>query len=48
MPAALVEPLFITDPAEASLAPSNSGQESIAHGLLAAVEQYFSESRRSA
>jgi N-acetylmuramoyl-L-alanine amidase len=48
MPGALVEPLFITDPSEASLAASSRGQEAIARGLLAAVEQYFSESRRSA
>jgi N-acetylmuramoyl-L-alanine amidase len=48
MPGALVEPLFITDPSEASLAASSRGQEAIARGLLDAVEQYFSESRRSA
>jgi hypothetical protein len=48
MPGALIEPLFITDPSEASLAASSRGQEAIARGLLDAVEQYFSESRRSA
>jgi len=41
MPGALIEPLFITDPYEGSLANSASGQQVIADGLTAAVEQYF-------
>jgi hypothetical protein len=41
MPGALIEPLFITDPFEGSLAASASGQEVIAGGLAQAVEQYF-------
>jgi N-acetylmuramoyl-L-alanine amidase len=41
MPGALIEPLFITNPAEASLADSASGERAIARGLLTAVEQYF-------
>ena len=41
MPGALIEPLFITDPYEGSLANSALGQQVIAHGLTAAVEQYF-------
>jgi N-acetylmuramoyl-L-alanine amidase len=41
MPGALIEPLFITDPAEASLAASRRGQMSIARGLARAVERYF-------
>ena len=41
MPGALVEPLFVTDPYEGSLAASASGQEVIAGGLARAVEQYF-------
>ena len=41
MPGALIEPLFITDPYEGSLAASSSGQEVIAGGLAQAVEQYF-------
>jgi N-acetylmuramoyl-L-alanine amidase len=41
MPGALIEPLFITDPYEGSLADSALGQHVIAQGLAAAVEQYF-------
>jgi N-acetylmuramoyl-L-alanine amidase len=41
MPGALIEPLFITDPFEASLAESQSGQHVISGGLTQAVEQYF-------
>ena len=41
MPGALIEPLFITDPFEGSLAASTEGQQVIAHGLATAVEQYF-------
>jgi N-acetylmuramoyl-L-alanine amidase len=42
MPGALIEPLFITDPFEGSIAASNTGQHVIATGLAQAVEQYFS------
>jgi N-acetylmuramoyl-L-alanine amidase len=41
MPGALIEPLFITDPFEGSIADSSSGQQVIAGGLAQAVEQYF-------
>ena len=41
MPGALIEPLFITDPFEGSLAASAHGQEVIARGLARAVEQYL-------
>jgi N-acetylmuramoyl-L-alanine amidase len=41
MPGALIEPLFITDPYEGSLAASASGQQVIAGGLAQAIEQYF-------
>jgi N-acetylmuramoyl-L-alanine amidase len=41
MPGALIEPLFITDPYEGSIADSASGQEVIAGGLAQAIEQYF-------
>jgi N-acetylmuramoyl-L-alanine amidase len=41
MPGALVEPLFITDPFEGSIAASNHGQQVIAAGLASAIEQYF-------
>ena len=40
MPGALIEPLFITDPFEGTLAASPSGQEVIAGGLAQAIEQY--------
>ena len=41
MPGALIEPLFITDPFEASIAHSSAGQEAIASGIAKAVVQYF-------
>jgi N-acetylmuramoyl-L-alanine amidase len=41
MPGALIEPLFITDPFEASIAASGRGQQVIADGLANAVELYF-------
>jgi N-acetylmuramoyl-L-alanine amidase len=41
MPGALIEPLFITDPFEGSIAASSSGQQVIAAGLARAIEQYF-------
>lgn len=41
MPGALIEPLFITDQFEGSIAASRDGQQVIAGGLAKAVEQYF-------
>ena len=41
MPGALVEPLFITDPFEGSIAAASRGQQVIASGLARAIEQYF-------
>jgi N-acetylmuramoyl-L-alanine amidase len=41
MPGAIIEPLFITDPFEATIAASRFGQHVIAAGLANAVEQYF-------
>ena len=41
MPGALIEPLYITDPFEGSIAASSAGQESIAGGISKAIEQYF-------
>jgi N-acetylmuramoyl-L-alanine amidase len=41
MPGALIEPLFITDPYEGSIAASTQGQRLIATGLAEAVKQYF-------
>ena len=42
VPAALIEPLFLTNPPEASLADSAAGQEAIARGLADAAEQFLS------
>ncbi len=41
MPGALVEPLFVTDPFEGTLAASPSAQRVIAYGLAQAVGQYL-------
>jgi N-acetylmuramoyl-L-alanine amidase len=40
MPGALIEPLFLTDPFEGSIAASALGQHVIAAGLADAIEQY--------
>ncbi len=42
MPGALIEPLFITDPYEGSIAETPADQEVIAGGLAKAIGQYFS------
>jgi N-acetylmuramoyl-L-alanine amidase len=41
MPGALIEPLFITDPFEGSVAVSARGQQVIATALAQAITQYF-------
>jgi N-acetylmuramoyl-L-alanine amidase len=41
MPGALIEPLFVTDPFEASIASSAHGQQVISNGIATAVQQYF-------
>lgn len=41
MPGALIEPLFITDPFEATIAASTVGQEAIAEGMATAAELYL-------
>jgi hypothetical protein len=40
MPGALIEPLFVTDPFEASIAASVHGHKVIAKALAEAIEQY--------
>jgi len=45
MPGALIEPLFITDPFEGTLANSSIGQHVIAAGLARAIEQYVGPER---
>jgi N-acetylmuramoyl-L-alanine amidase len=44
MPGALIEPLFVTDPFEASIAASVHGQQVIARALAEAIEQYLTRS----
>lgn len=41
MPGAVIEPLFITDPFEGTIASEAVGQQAIAAGIAQAVEQYF-------
>jgi N-acetylmuramoyl-L-alanine amidase len=45
MPGAVIEPLYLTDPFEASIAASSAGREVIAHGLARAIEQFLSSPR---
>ena len=44
MPGAVIEPLFITDPFEGSIADSTKGQHVIAGGIAATVEQFLAGS----
>jgi N-acetylmuramoyl-L-alanine amidase len=48
MPGALIEPLFLTDPFEGSIAASAHGQQVIAGALAEAIGQYFSQPEPSA
>ena len=41
MPGAVIEPLYLTDPFEGTIAASAVDQSIIAHGIADAVEQYF-------
>ena len=41
MPGALIEPLYLSDPFEGSIAASTVGQETIASGITKAVRTYF-------
>jgi hypothetical protein len=43
MPGALIEPLFVTDPFEGSIAASTHGQQLIATALAEAITQYFTQ-----
>jgi hypothetical protein len=45
MPGAIIEPLFITDPFEGSIAANSKDQRIIAAGMAEAVEKYFSSHR---
>ncbi len=46
MPGALIEPLFVTDPFEASIAASTLGQHVLAQGIAAGIERYFARPAR--
>ena len=41
MPGVVTEPLFVTDPAEASIVAAPNGQMAIAQGIATAVEQFL-------
>jgi N-acetylmuramoyl-L-alanine amidase len=45
MPGALIEPLFLSEPAEAQIAASSSGQRVLAEALARGVEAYFANRR---
>ncbi len=47
MPGAVIEPLYLTDPYEGSIANSPLGQQVIAQGIAAAVEQFLNPQRPS-
>jgi N-acetylmuramoyl-L-alanine amidase len=47
MPGALIEPLSMTDPLEASVAVTMTGQHAIAGGIAQAVGQYFEAAKPS-
>lgn len=41
MPGAVIEPLYLTDPFEGSIADTASGQTAIAGGISSAIKQYL-------
>ncbi len=47
MPGALIEPLYLTDPYEGTLANSSLGQAVIAQGVVQAINQYFAPRRHN-
>jgi len=47
MPGAVIEPLYLTDPFEGSIAASATGQQTIARGIADAVEQYLTPPKPS-
>jgi N-acetylmuramoyl-L-alanine amidase len=47
MPGAVIEPLFVTDPFEGSIAASTVDQAVIAQGIASAVEHYFAPAPRT-
>ncbi len=47
MPGVIVEPLFVTDPFEGSIAADAADQQVVAGGIARAIEQYLTPSRAS-
>jgi N-acetylmuramoyl-L-alanine amidase len=47
MPGAVIEPLYLTDPFEGSIAASAPDRQIIAQGIATAVEQYFAPPAKS-
>jgi N-acetylmuramoyl-L-alanine amidase len=47
MPGAIIEPLYITDPFEGSIADSTEGQMVIARGIATAIEQFLETPTRA-
>ena len=47
MPGAVIEPLYLTDPFEGSLADTAQGQMVIGRGLVAAIETFLKGSTGS-
>jgi N-acetylmuramoyl-L-alanine amidase len=47
MPGAVIEPLYLTDPFEGTIAASSSGQNVIAHGIARAVEAFLAPSSKA-
>jgi N-acetylmuramoyl-L-alanine amidase len=48
MPGAVIEPLYLTDPFEGSIAASRAGQTTIARGIATAIEQFLSPTSSAA
>jgi N-acetylmuramoyl-L-alanine amidase len=47
MPGAVIEPLYLTDPFEGSIADTAHGQTVIAGGLATAIETFLKKSPKS-
>jgi N-acetylmuramoyl-L-alanine amidase len=46
MPGAVIEPLFLTDPFEGSIADSSADQQVVAKGIAKAIAQYFAPAKK--
>lgn len=45
MPGAVIEPLYVTNPEEGSVAASPAGERAVAEGIAAGIERYFATTR---